>query len=183
LSSLSEIDTVDSDAETERIDDLDDDTEQPLLDEVNVEDGDEEPLATSVVGTSEDENRETSPSRGRKRRRATDIDDIDDQDDKPLDMDDEDHDAKRARNELEDIDKPADPNDMPPEEIEEPEEPEPEESIPLDLLDRLMVVDEEKAEAQKNRFAALEFLTGIEEDFAKLRDRYPSLDAELCPDM
>ena len=133
LSSLSEIDTVDSEAETERIEDLDEDTEQPLLEEVNVEDGDEEPPATSVVGTSEDENRETSPSRGRKRRRATDIDDVGDQDEKPSDMDDEDHDAKRARSEVDDIDKPADPNDMPPEEIEEPEEPEPEESIPLNL--------------------------------------------------
>jgi hypothetical protein len=38
----------------------------------------------------------------------------------------------------------------------------------------LIVVDEEKAEANKKRFAALEMLKEIEEEFAKLRDRYKS---------
>jgi hypothetical protein len=36
----------------------------------------------------------------------------------------------------------------------------------------LTLVDEEKAEANKKRFAALEMLKEIEEEFAKLRDRY-----------
>ena len=39
----------------------------------------------------------------------------------------------------------------------------------------LTIVDEEKAEANKKRFAALEMLKEIEEEFAKLRDRYQRL--------
>ena len=39
----------------------------------------------------------------------------------------------------------------------------------------LTLVDEEKAEANKKRFAALEMLKEIEEEFAKLRDRYQRL--------
>ena len=125
LSSLSEIDTVDSEAETERIEDLDDDGEQPLP-EVTV-DEDAEPRATDVVGgTFEDENHEVVPSRGRKRRRGTEVDDVVEYE-KPLDMEDEERDAKLEPSETEEIERPADRDDTRP---EEPEEPEPEESAP-----------------------------------------------------
>jgi hypothetical protein len=67
LSSLSEIDTVDSEAETERIEEFEEEQETAKL-EIDEEEQDEVPM-TSLNGTSDDENGDESPLQGRKRRR------------------------------------------------------------------------------------------------------------------
>jgi len=158
LSSLSEIDTVDSEAETERIEEYDEDPEEVDTAQVAVddEDGDndivDDMVITPAIGTSEDEGRSSdrvrqhshsrksesqSPSRGRKRRRRENGNDQDIPSDEKTEQPPDDSDeipAKRSRsgsNDEDDI-KPADTEDIdvPPEEAEEAE---PEESIPLPI--------------------------------------------------
>ena len=133
-SSLSEIDSVDSEAETERIDEFDDDAATSI------------PVAPPVIvgGTSEDEQLDesgkSSPSRGRSRRRREDEDEgdemMDDEEDGgPEGEEEEDVDAQK-RDEQSDEEPPiAGPEEMEEkqpdqdEEPAEPEEPEPEESL------------------------------------------------------
>lgn len=198
LSSLSEIDTVDSEAETERIEEFDEEPEEVDTAPVAVEDdeGDNDDtlvadgmVITPAIGTSEDEGRSTdrvrqhshtrksesqSPTRGRKRRRRENGNDEDTPSDEKPEQPLEDSDelpTKRSRlgSNDEDYVKPTDVEDIDAP-VEEAEEAEPEEGTHF-LLTSLIVVDEEKAELNKKRLAALEMLKEIEDEFAKLRDR------------
>lgn len=186
LSSLSEIDTVDSEAETERIED-EEETLEPMGDVV-VPDGEETKETTSAIALSEEDGAELndvdneiharksssrSPTRGRKRRRR-DNDGVEDggsTDELPIEPAEEEEAVKPEKESNDGEEKPAEQEEMdiPGEELEEPEA---EESTSY-LMTMLTVVDEEKAEANKKRAAALDMLKDIEEEFAKLRDRYP----------
>jgi hypothetical protein len=181
LSSLSEIDTVDSEAETERAEEFDEDG----LGSIRV-------AALPARGPPSeddqiDESGKLSLSRGRKRRRRDDVEEeeqvqemmLDEEPGEGEEEEEEEVDVEKRDEQFDEEqltvqmaegteEKPADQD----EDAVEPEEPEPEESTcpsTNSLSDN--TVDEEKAEANKKRAAALEMLKEIEEEFAKLRDR------------